>query len=339
MYTVTKLNVAFFIITSAFGICVAQNPVITGILPSEFLGITEGSIEVPIEKTIALYVYGEYLDSIAFIAFATAKAESDFSCETSRATKASEVYNKTSHSLEASVKLRQLSSFESAFYVCFKLANPIFDGNNSLTWVYPTPALPSTIVSLRTASTIMPIWLQICLIIVLFCLSGLFSGLNLGLMSLDKTELKIIETAGDPDEKRYAKVIRPVREKGNLLLCTVLVGNVLVNTSLTILMDNLTGSGLVAVIASTLGITLFGEIVPQAICSRHGLAIGAKTIWLTKFFMVITFPVAFPISFILDKVLGDELGQVYNKEKLGVLLKEQVSIWLVDVNLIQDFVT
>lgn len=223
----------------------------------------------------------------------------------------------------ATVTLRQLTYEEPAFYTCFKLIQSIEISNETTSWIYaPTTA---TRINLSTSGSLMPMWVQIILIILLFFLSGLFSGLNLGLMSLDKTELKIIETAGDPDEKRFAKAIRPVREKGNLLLCTVLLGNVLVNTSLTILMDNLTGSGLLAVVASTLGITMLGEIVPQAICSRHGLAIGARTIWLTKMFIVLTFPIAFPISFVLDKILGDEIGQVYSKAKLSVLLKEQVS--------------
>ena len=106
----------------------------------------------------------------------------------------------------------------------------------------------------------------------------------------------------------------PVRALGNFLLCSLLLGNVLVNNSLTILLDTLTGGGgLIAIIGSTMGIVVIGEIIPQAICSRHALAVGAKTIWMTKLFMLLTCPLSWPISKILDVVLGTESGTVYNK--------------------------
>ncbi|XP_077097723.1 metal transporter CNNM4 isoform X1 [Siphateles boraxobius] len=169
--------------------------------------------------------------------------------------------------------------------------------------------------------SLLPIWFQIILIACLLVLSGMFSGLNLGLMALDPMELRIVQSCGTDKEKKYARKIEPIRRKGNYLLCSLLLGNVLVNTTLTILLDDLIGSGLGAVVASTIGIVIFGEIVPQALCSRHGLAVGANTIHITKFFMLLTFPLSFPISKLLDCVLGQEIGTVYNREKLVGMLK------------------
>ena len=117
----------------------------------------------------------------------------------------------------------------------------------------------------------------------------------------------------------------PIRRLGNFLLCSILLGNVLVNNTLTVTLDMLTGGGgALAVIGATMGIVVFGEIIPQAICSRHGLAVGAKTIWLTKFFMLLTCPLSFPISKILDWVLGSEIGTVYNRERLMELIRSVV---------------
>ncbi|KAK2911008.1 hypothetical protein Q8A67_003141 [Cirrhinus molitorella] len=169
--------------------------------------------------------------------------------------------------------------------------------------------------------SLLPIWFQVILISCLLVLSGMFSGLNLGLMALDPMELRIVQSCGTEKEKKYAGKIEPIRRKGNYLLCSLLLGNVLVNTTLTILLDDLIGSGLAAVVASTIGIVIFGEIVPQALCSRHGLAVGANTIHITKFFMLLTFPLSYPISKLLDCILGQEIGTVYNREKLVEMLK------------------
>jgi len=175
---------------------------------------------------------------------------------------------------------------------------------------------------LEMKSQFLPQWLMIVFIFVCLCLSGLFSGLNLGLMSLDQTELKIVMSTGTEQEKDYANRILPVRALGNFLLCSILLGNVLVNNTLTIMLDViLGGGGMGAVIGSTLAIVVFGEIIPQAICSRHGLAVGAHTIILTKLFMLITSPLSWPISKLLDLLLGSEIGTVYNKERLMELLK------------------
>ena len=102
-----------------------------------------------------------------------------------------------------------------------------------------------------------PKYVRIICSLFLLVLSGLFSGLNLGLMSLDLTSLRILIETGSPQEKRYARSIEPVRKQGNFLLCTLLLGNVLVNNTLTILLDGLFG-GVLAVIGATAGIVVMG---------------------------------------------------------------------------------
>ena len=80
----------------------------------------------------------------------------------------------------------------------------------------------------------------------------------------------------------------------------------LVNSGLTLIIDGIAG-GLYAIIGSTAGIVVFGEIVPQSICSRYGLLVGAKTLPITLFFMILTYPAAKPISMVLDYILGHEV--------------------------------
>jgi metal transporter CNNM len=71
-----------------------------------------------------------------------------------------------------------------------------------------------------------------------------------------------------------------------LLLVTLLLANVIVNETLPIVMDDvLGGGGITAVLASTALIVVFGEIIPQSVCSRYGLAVGAFFAWCVIFFI------------------------------------------------------
>ncbi|CAG5075991.1 Similar to Cnnm2: Metal transporter CNNM2 (Mus musculus) [Cotesia congregata] len=201
----------------------------------------------------------------------------------------------------------------SPFYIC---AKSMSSGSVNLFYHQGTEVYKQIISYQKT----LPLWLQIIVILTCLSFSALFSGLNLGLMSMDRTELKILCNTGTEKEREYARTIQPVRNYGNYLLCSILFSNVLVNSIFTILLDDLT-SGTVTVIGATLAIVIFGEISPQAFCSRHGLCVGAKTILITKITMVITYPLSYPISKFLDYMLGEEIGNVYNRERLKELVK------------------
>jgi len=165
------------------------------------------------------------------------------------------------------------------------------------------------------------------IVIVLVILSGIFSGLTLGLLSLDKNELQRKIALGN----RQAKTVYAVRKRGNLLLSTLLLGNVAVNSTLAIFLGDI-ATGVVAGFIATGLIVVFGEIIPQATFARHALLVGAKTAWLVKIFIFILFPVCYPISWILDKALGEEMPTVYSKKELMKIVEEHQGLKESDVD-------
>lgn len=93
--------------------------------------------------------------------------------------------------------------------------------------------------------------------------------------------LRIVIGSGNEAQAKLARAIAPVRENGNLLLCTLLFGNVAVNALLSILMADISG-GLYGFLISTFAIVIFGEIIPQATCSRYPLEIGTASLPIVK---------------------------------------------------------
>ena len=297
---------------------VAAEVEIIAIVDGETLRDDNGALIIPVDETTPVVLVGRNFTNGTEIAFTRRGSERGVLCDKhGQLTRTFAIQGEVTNSNrgEFLLRLEHKTEENEFYYICVQQKD---DGD--ISWVHQGSDKFVKFVVKKTKATFLPLYVQIAVIACLLCLSGLFSGLNLGLMALDKTELKIIERCGSESEKKYAKVISPVRKRGNFLLCTLLLGNVLVNNTLTILLDNIT-NGLIAVIGATVFIVIFGEIVPQAICSRHGLAVGAKTRYVTYLFMIITFPLSYPISLLLDKILGEEIGQVYNREKLQELVR------------------
>lgn len=311
--------VTLYVLQSLSNVCSASK--IYSVFPMDSHSTTQlgGGLKAVSDTLLSIRLVGVDLSTETGLSFTPSNS-------TCKLVKRSETFypSEVTHSgtlAEIKVKLESLSAEDSYWYICLHVKNNnsadgyVSEHQGSLDWLRVQVYKEE-----EKDRYLLPLWLQITFCVILLVLSGLFSGLNLGLMSLDQTELKIIEKVGSESEKKHAKRIGPLRKRGNFLLCTLLLGNVLVNSTFTIFFDNMT-NGLIAVVSSTIGIVLFGEIIPQAICSRHGLAIGARTYWVTVFFMAVTFPASFPISLVLDFILGKEMGQVYNKEKLQELIR------------------
>ncbi|PSS33904.1 DUF21 domain-containing protein [Actinidia chinensis var. chinensis] len=133
--------------------------------------------------------------------------------------------------------------------------------------------------------------------------AGIMSGLTLGLMSLGLVDLEILQRSGTSAEKKQAAAILPVVQKQHQLLVTLLLCNACAMEALPIYLDKLFNQ-YVAIVLSVTFVLAFGEVIPQAICSRYGLAVGANFVWLVRILMIICYPIAYPIGKILDYALG-----------------------------------
>jgi hypothetical protein len=146
---------------------------------------------------------------------------------------------------------------------------------------------------------------------IFFCISqsAMFSGLNLAFFSLSRLQLEVEVGQGN----KAAQKVLAVRQDSNFLLTTILWGNVGINVLLTLLSDSVL-AGVLAFLFSTVFITIFGEILPQAYFSRNALRMASLLAPLLRFYQFLLFPVARPCAVVLDKWLGKE-GIDYLREK------------------------
>lgn len=153
--------------------------------------------------------------------------------------------------------------------------------------------------------------------IVLISLSALFSGLTLGYFTLNLQTLRRQAKLGNSE----AIKIVPIREQGNQLLTTLLLGNVAVNAVLSVFLSSI-ASGVIAAFSATVLIFLFGEIIPQAVLSRHAMKVGALCAPLVRILMIITSPITYPIALVLDRILGAEMPSMYSPHEIMEIISE-----------------
>ncbi|KAE8445134.1 hypothetical protein EG329_013736 [Mollisiaceae sp. DMI_Dod_QoI] len=157
--------------------------------------------------------------------------------------------------------------------------------------------------------------------VALVLLGGAFAGLTIALMGQDSIYLQVIAQSGEGKEQKHAQKVFNLLGKGkHWVLVTLLLSNVIVNETLPIVLDRSLGGGWPAVLGSTVLIVIFGEVIPQSVCVRYGLSIGAYMAPFVLCLMWLMAPVAWPTAKLLDKLLGEDHGTVYKKSGLKTLV-------------------
>ncbi|XP_070052047.1 DUF21 domain-containing protein At2g14520-like isoform X3 [Nicotiana tomentosiformis] len=162
-------------------------------------------------------------------------------------------------------------------------------------------------------------FLYILAVVFLVLCAGLMSGLTLGLMSMSIIDLEVLAKSGTPKDRRHASKILPIVKQQHLLLCTLLISNAAAMEALPVFLDVLVPDWGAILLSVTL-ILLFGEIIPQSLCTRYGLAIGATVAPIVRVLIWFWFPVAYPISKILDYLLGKGHKALFRRAELRTLV-------------------
>ncbi|MDQ7023202.1 MAG: hemolysin family protein [Candidatus Gracilibacteria bacterium] len=162
--------------------------------------------------------------------------------------------------------------------------------------------------------------ITILIFIILFLLSGFFSGTELALMSLPSHKIDALVK----ECKFGSKELRYIKDRSDKLLITILIGNNLVNTftaafatviATTLAKDSGMEASLAIGLATgiiTLLLLIFGEIAPKSFATKNSESIALS---VSKFYKFLMFLLT-PIVFLLEKLI-----QVFT----GKTKQEQVS--------------
>ncbi|KAL0304330.1 UNVERIFIED_CONTAM: DUF21 domain-containing protein [Sesamum radiatum] len=160
------------------------------------------------------------------------------------------------------------------------------------------------------------LWVGVVISLVLVLFAGLTSGLSLGLLSHSKVDLEVLMKSGLPKDQKNAAKVLPVVRNECFLLCTLLIAKSLATEALPLFLDRILPFWS-AILVSVIFVVAFVEVIPQAVCSKHGLSLGAKFTLFVRFLLFILAPVAYPL---LDWLLGKNHSAIFRRAELKALV-------------------
>lgn len=182
---------------------------------------------------------------------------------------------------------------------------------------------------------------QIIILITLLIFSGIFSGIETALMSINQIKTKALVKQG----KKGASTLHKIKQNPHKLIITILIGNNIVNISAaslaTVIFTNIFGSSGVGIATGvmTFLILIFGEITPKTYATSHAEKISLKAAKPIEILSIILSPLVWLFSKIstgMSKLLGGKKEEKLSESELetivtmgrreGILEKEAADI-------------
>lgn len=166
-------------------------------------------------------------------------------------------------------------------------------------------------------------------IVILVFFSAFFSATETAFSSVNRTKLKLKAQGGN----KAAQKSLDLTEKFDKLLSTILVGNNIVNITLSVLFNNLFDqaiqnpavSGVVSIAVSTVIVLTFGEISPKMIAKENSERFCIAVCYPISVIMVILYPITIIFSglkWVLRKIFKSKGDDKITEEELLSMVEE-----------------
>ena len=171
--------------------------------------------------------------------------------------------------------------------------------------------------------------LSVIFIIILVLFSGYFSATETAFTSVNRTKLKLKAQDGNKAAKNALYLL----DRYDKVISAILVGNNLVNITLSVLFNNLfetvipnaAVSGIVSVAVSTVIVLTFGEMSPKMIAKENSEKISMAFGYPMRAIMVILYPITIlfaGLKFLLRKIFKSKNDDKITEEELLSMVEE-----------------
>ena len=171
--------------------------------------------------------------------------------------------------------------------------------------------------------------LSVIFIVILVLFSGYFSATETAFTSVNRTKLKLKAQDGNKAAKNALYLL----DRYDKVISAILVGNNLVNITLSVLFNNLfetvipnaAVSGIVSVAVSTAIVLTFGEVSPKMIAKENSEKISMAFGYPMRAIMVILYPITIlfaGLKFLLRKIFKSKNDDKITEEELLSMVEE-----------------